>query len=167
MVKALKLSGFITKSSTKGKSNTHIDIIYGGMDMKIKRMDFVMDGDTIFLVTKGEGAKELELWDFKAWVDGCYDAYIPLSEYEGKLKIIGNFIEHPELFMKECEGYNGEPGAICKERIWTNKNLSGCADGSKPCCGSRNAVGADCPDKCSCHEAKGNLNGTDWTIPAT
>ena len=121
--------------------------------MKIKRKDFVKGGDTVFLVTMGEGAKELELWDFKAWVDGFYDAYIPLSEYDGKLEIIGNFIDNPDLLLKGCEGYDGEPASHCVERIWTNKNFSGCAGGSKPCCGSRNVVGADCPNKCSCHEA--------------
>lgn len=87
---------------------------------EIKRMDFVKRGDTTFLVTQQDDG--LNLWDFRAWLKGYYDAYIPLSECkEEELTIIGNFKDNPELLPIECEGYNGEPHAVLIETIWTNK----------------------------------------------
>ena len=85
---------------------------------QILRMDFVRKGETIYLVTnRGD---EFYLWDFKAWLKGYYDAYIPLSDYaDGELEVIGNFYSNPNLLPKECEGYNGEPHITKLETIWT------------------------------------------------
>lgn len=80
-----------------------------------KRMDFVKKGGTVYLVTASG------LWDFRAWLKGYYDAYIPLSEIKkGGFKVIGNFKNNPELLPPECEGYNGEPHVVKVADIWAN-----------------------------------------------
>jgi TATA-binding protein-associated factor Taf7 len=46
------------------------------------------------------------------------------------------------------------------ETLWTNKNFSGCADGSAPCCDRRGEwngfasgpLSFVCPKHCSCHD---------------
>jgi hypothetical protein len=136
--------------------------------MTIKRFDFVEDGENTFLVTQQD--KGLYCWDFTAWLKGYYDAYIPLSEFtEGELDIIGNLGDNPELLPKECEGYDGEPNVKTIERIWTNKEFNGCAEGSKPCCNNRNMIFSGdlawCPQHCSCHDNPANLHkATDQTM---
>lgn len=88
------------------------------LETEIKRMDFVRDKHTrVFLVAQQEDG--LQLWDFQAWLAGYYDAYIPLSEYQGELEIIGNLADDPYLLPKECKGYNGEPHIELVETIWT------------------------------------------------
>jgi len=87
----------------------------------MERMDFVQNGysGTIFLVTQAEGG--LTLWDFQAWLKGYYDAYIPLSAIDPlDYKVIGNIENNPELLPNECDGYNGEPHAICVDTIFKN-----------------------------------------------
>ncbi len=126
----------------------------------INRMDFVRYGKTIYLVTL-QGNDGLTLWDFQAWLNGYYDAYIPLEKFnDGALEVIGNFKDNPELLPSECDGYNGEP---CMENfkidtVWSNKNFNGCFDGSEPCCKDRdinlNGDLIKCSKRCSCHEVK-------------
>jgi len=91
----------------------------------MKRMDFVQNGysGTIFLVTQGED--ELQLWDFQAWLKGYYDAYIPFSDIDPlDYKFIGNYQDNPELLPKECDGYNGEPHAVCVGVVFKNPNFN-------------------------------------------
>ncbi|HDZ27329.1 MAG TPA: hypothetical protein ENH65_12565 [Candidatus Aminicenantes bacterium] len=127
----------------------------------MKRMDFVQHSHSgkIYLVTQGEG--ELNLWDFQAWLEGYYDAYIPMSDTDPlDYKVIGSFDNHPGLLPAECDGYNGEPHCVKVATIWTNKIFSGCADGSKTCCDRRNEYNGFasgefsfvCPKHCSCHD---------------
>lgn len=120
---------------------------------KIKRGDFVSCDGTNYLVTQQDS--NLFLWDFHAWLDGFYDAYVPVSECNGILSVIGNLKDNPDLLPKECGGYDGEPNIKVIERIWTNKSLSGCEDNSHPCCERRNIILSKltmCPQRCSCHE---------------
>ena len=54
----------------------------------------------------------------------------------------------------------GYPRIVKLGTIWTNKNFSGCADGTKPCCEHRNEYNGFgsgelkfvCPSHCSCHD---------------
>ena len=96
--------------------------------MKIKRGDLIKVGDTQYIITEMEG--RLYAWDFKAWADGFYDAYLgitgdwgygilPLDEATKE----GNIYDNPELLPSVCDGYNGEPSVVCIERIWQNPNL--------------------------------------------
>lgn len=50
---------------------------------KVKRMDFVSTSKGMYLVTK-QGRK-LMLWDFRVWLDGYYDAYIPIPSMAGRM----------------------------------------------------------------------------------
>ena len=82
-------------------------------------MDFVQHSQLgkIYLVVQGDG--ELSLWDFQAWLEGFYDAYIPLSDIDPlDYKIIGTFDNNPGLLPKECESYNGEPHVECIGHIY-------------------------------------------------
>ena len=89
---------------------------------EIMRMDFVENTKGyLFLVTKQDDG--LNLWDFKAWLEGYYDAYIPLDTVTEPLKIIGNIWNRPELLPKACRGYNGEPNCVRLETIWVNPKI--------------------------------------------
>ena len=90
------------------------------MTILASRMDFVDYQGTTYLVTLQE-SDGLCLWDFKAWAEGSWDAYIPLAEIDrSRCTIVGTFGQNPELLPKECEGYNGEPHATVVETIWIN-----------------------------------------------
>lgn len=83
-------------------------------------MDFVRHKKSgrEYLVTEIEKGK-LELWDFGAWLEGYYDAYISISEVDvSEYEVIGSFETTPQLLPKECEGYNGEPHIECLEQIY-------------------------------------------------
>ena len=83
------------------------------------RMDFVdYEGRTYLVTLQSDG---LCLWDFKAWVEGAYDAYIPMDDIDrSRCRIVGTFGENPELLPKECEGYNGEIHGQIVQTIWIN-----------------------------------------------
>ena len=97
----------------------------------INRMDFVQDeAGTVYLVTVLQ--HDFLLWDFKAWLAGYYDAYVPVGKptinslsnpiAPEDLTIIGNLKDNPELLPEECEGYNGEPRIIKLGTVWEKKN---------------------------------------------
>lgn len=74
----------------------------------MKRGDLVESKNNRYIVAQIED--ELELWDYKAWAKGYYDAYIPLSEVDAsEFSVIGNVHDNPELLPPECDGYDGEP----------------------------------------------------------
>ncbi len=87
--------------------------------IEINRMDFVENTKGyLFLVTKQDDG--LYLWDFTAWLEGYYDAYIALVEVAEPLKIIGNYWNRPELLPRGCDSYNGEPHVEIIKTIWVN-----------------------------------------------
>lgn len=90
------------------------------VDAPASRSDFVDYKGNTYLVTLQEG-DGLCLWDFQAWAEGFYDAYVPLADIDrSQCKVVGTFGQNPELLPKECEGYNGEPHALTIKHIWMN-----------------------------------------------
>lgn len=96
--------------------------------MKVNRGDLVKVNDTQYIIAKMEG--QLYAWDFEAWANGFYDAYLGITENWGygvlsldKAVKEGNIYDNPELLPSACDGYNGEPCIVKIKTVWRiNKN---------------------------------------------
>lgn len=109
----------------------------------MKRGDLIEVEDRKYIVVQmgwhDNEPERLMAWDFKAWSEDYYDAYLPFDMtdeeaenngyYYPAIKSdecveLGNIYESPELLPIECDGYNGEPNIVKVATIWENPAFS-------------------------------------------
>lgn len=120
---------------------------------KLKRGDLVQGEHGQYLVVKGESG--LDLWDFKAWAEGYYDAYIPLDNRDDEFTLIGNVHENHEFLPPECDGYFGEPSVECVGVIYKNPAFN--PEYARPHCYEHSIGYSDDKEICICGKERHDI----------